>query len=60
MKIKVTFSPEDGKEAAALVAALLRRYPGAKVRRDKSKAPKQALYMTIKGPGTRNKAGENA
>ena len=33
MKWKCTYQPEEGAEAAADLAALLRRHPGAKVRK---------------------------
>lgn len=49
MKWKCTYSPEEQEGAAADLAVLLRRHPGAKVRWDKSKAPKLAVYMTVKG-----------
>lgn len=49
MKWKLTYSPEEKEEAAADLAVLLRRHPGARVRRDKSRAPKLAVYVTIKG-----------
>lgn len=47
MKWKCTYSPEEREGAAADLAILLQRHPGAKVRRDKSHAPKQAVYVTI-------------
>lgn len=50
MKWKCTFSPEEQEEAAADLAALRRHHSGAKVRRDKSKAPKLAVYLTVKSP----------
>lgn len=50
MKWKCTYSPEEQEEAAADLAVLLRRHPGAKVRRDKSKAPQRVVYLTTKSP----------
>ena len=47
MKWKCTYSTEEKEEATADLAVLLQRHPGAKVRRDKSKAPKLAVYVTI-------------
>lgn len=58
MKWKCTYFPEEQGEAAADLAVLLQRHPGAKVRRDNSKAPKQALYVTIKEPKTIEKSGK--
>lgn len=48
MKLKLTYVLEEQETAAGLLAALLRRLPGAKVRRDKSQAPKLCVYVTIK------------
>ncbi len=50
MKLKLTYQPEEQEGAAAVLAALSRLLPGAKVRRDKSKAPKLAVYLTVKSP----------
>lgn len=47
MKWKCTYSPEEEGEAVADLAALLQLHPGAKVRRDKSKAPMLCVYVTI-------------
>lgn len=47
MKLKLLYIPEEEREAGAALAALLRLFPGAKVRRDKSKDPKLAVYVTI-------------
>lgn len=47
MKLKLTYQPEEKEEAAAALAALLRLFPKAKVRRDKSRAPLLAVYVTI-------------
>lgn len=58
MKWKCTYTSEEQGEAAADLAVLLQRHPGAKVRRDKSKGPKQAIYVTIKAPETLDKSGE--
>ena len=52
MKLKLTYQPEEQESADADLAVLLQRHPGAKVRRDKSKAPKLVVYVTIKGPET--------
>lgn len=56
MKLKLTYIPEEREEAAAAVAALLRLFPGAKVRKDKSKGPKLCVYVTIKNPAALRKA----
>ena len=48
MKWKCTYLPEEQERAAADLAALLQRHPGAKVRRDKSKAPKLVVYLTYR------------
>jgi len=53
MRWKCTYSPPEEPEAAADLAALLRRHPGAKVRRDKSREPLRTVYLTTRGPGSR-------
>lgn len=52
MKLKLTYAPEEQETAAGVLAALLRLLPGAKIRRDKSQAPKLCVYVTIKRPQT--------
>ena len=46
MKIKISYKPEEEKEAAASVVALLRLHPGATVRRSDRHAPFIHTYMT--------------
>lgn len=53
MKWKCTYLSEEEGEAAADLAALLQLHPGAKVRRDKSKAPQMTVYVTVRKPSTR-------
>lgn len=50
MKLKLTYQPEEQEAASVVLAALLRLLPGAKIRRDKSQAPKLCVYVTIKAP----------
>ena len=52
MKLKLTYQPEEQEEADADLAVLLQRHPGAKVRRDRSKAPQMVVYVTDRKPGT--------
>lgn len=47
MKLKLTYTPQEREEGAAALAAILRIFPGAKVRRDKSRASPLAVYVTI-------------
>ena len=58
MKWKCTYAPEERDQAAAGLAALLRLHPGAKVRRDKSKGPRLAVYVTIDSRETLEKSGK--
>lgn len=51
MKVKLTYPPEEEQEAAAVLAALLRLHPGARVRRDRSRAPLLAAYVVIDKKG---------
>lgn len=50
MKLKITYQPEEQETAARVLTALRSLLPGAKVRRDKSKATGLCVYVTIKGP----------
>lgn len=50
MKLKLTYQPEEQEQAAGVLAALLALLPGARVRRDNSKAQKLCVYVTTKGP----------
>ena len=56
MKVKLTYQPEEQEEVTGLLAALLRLLPGVKVRRDKSKAPKLAVYLTMNSRETLDKS----
>lgn len=58
MKWKCTYLPKEQEEVDADLAALLRNHPGAKVRRDKSKAPKRVVYLTAERPETSCDTGE--
>lgn len=53
MKLKLTYQPEEQEEAADILAALLRLLPGAKIRRDKSKAPMLCVYVAVRNPSNR-------
>ena len=51
MKLKLTYQPEEQEEADGVLAAILGLLPGVRVRRDKSKGPKQVvIYMTTRRP----------
>lgn len=47
MKLKLTYQPEEQEQVDADLAVIVQRHPGAKVRRDKSKAPMLCVYVTI-------------
>lgn len=59
MKLKLTYQLEEQEAADGVLAALLQRHPGAKVRRDKSKGPKLVVYVTTHSRETLEKSGEN-
>lgn len=59
MKIKIAHKPEEQKEAAAMVAALLRLHPGATVRKSDRHAPFLHVYLTTKKPETPCGSKEN-
>ena len=48
MKIKISYKPEEEKEAAASVVALLRILHGAKVRESDRHAPFKHTYITTR------------
>ncbi len=50
MKIKISYEPEEKKEAAASVIAFLRLHPGAKVRKSDRHAPFYHTYITTTKP----------
>ena len=50
MKVKISYKPEEEKEAAATVAALLQVLPGAKVRKSDRHAPFIHTYLTTAKP----------
>lgn len=47
MKWKCTYQPEEKEKAAADLAALLRRHPGAKVKKSDSRPPFMHIYVTV-------------
>lgn len=51
MKFKIAYLPEEEQEAAADLAALLSRHPGAKVHRSDVHPPFKHIYLTTKKPG---------
>ena len=59
MKITVAYLPEDG-DVSAVVAAILRLYPDAKVRKSDRHAPYRHIYMTTKKPAKADDFKENA
>lgn len=48
MKLKLTYSQEEEREASLILHFTTALLSGAKVRRDKSKGPKLAVYVTAK------------
>lgn len=48
MKIKISYKPEEEKEATAAVVALLRLFPGAIARKSDRHKPFLHTYMTTK------------
>lgn len=53
MKIKVTYLPEEQKEAAADLALLQLRHPGAKLRTSDAHPPHQMCYLQVKPESSR-------
>lgn len=50
MKFAISYIPEEEQEAAADLAALLRRHPGARVHKNDGHPPFKRLYLTTKKP----------
>lgn len=48
MKLKLTYAPEEEREASLILRFAKALLPGAKVRRDKSQAPRLCVYITLK------------
>lgn len=48
MKIKITYLPEEQKEAAEDLALLRLRHPGAKLRASDAHPPQQLCYLQVK------------
>ena len=59
MKIKISHEPEEQKDAADTVADLLRRHPGATVRKSDRHAPFLHVYVTTKKPESPGGPKEN-
>lgn len=52
MKLKLTYSPEEEREASLILHFVNALLSGAKVRQDKSQAPKLRVYVTTRTPQT--------
>lgn len=50
MKITLAYLPAEDEEAAAVLAALLRLHPSAKLRKSDRHAPFLHIYMTVGKP----------
>lgn len=50
VKIKIAHTPEEEKDAAASVAALLQILPGARIRRQDQHPPFRHIYITTAKP----------
>lgn len=60
MKIKISYKPDEEKEATASVVAILRIHPGAIVRKSDRHAPFRHIYLTTeKRPENPCKNGGN-
>lgn len=49
MKVKLSYLPEEAGEAEAVLTALRRRYPQAKVRSSDRHPPRLQLYISTDG-----------
>lgn len=53
MKIRIAYLPEEAQEAGAVLAALLRLFPAAKVRKTDDHPPYKHTYLTTRKPAKR-------
>ena len=51
MKITIAYLPAEDQEAADIQAAILRRFPGAKILKSEAHPPYKHTYLTTKKPG---------
>ena len=51
MKITITHTVAEEREAAGILAALLRLLPGARVHRNVSRPPYIQIHLTTRRPG---------
>ena len=51
MKITIAYLPAEDQEAADIQAAILRRFPGAKIHKSETHPPYKHTYLTTKKPG---------
>ena len=59
MKITIAHQPEDQHAAVTALAALLQRFPDAKVRKSVRHPPFRHIYLTTTKPATPRPDGEN-
>ena len=50
MKITIAYLPVEDQEAADIQAAILRRFPGAKIHKSEAHPPYKHTYLTTKKP----------
>ena len=50
MKVKVTYTPEEGNAAGATLDALRAMYPAARVHESAKKAGVSAVFLTVTNP----------
>lgn len=48
MKITIAYLPAEDQEAADIQAAILRRFPGAKIHKSEAHPPYKHIYLTTK------------
>ena len=60
MKIKITYLPAEDQEAADIQAAILRRFPGAKIHESEAHPPFKHIYLSTKKPGNASGARESS
>lgn len=60
MKISIAHLPEEQESAAADLAVLLQRHPGARVHESDRHAPYKHIYLTTKKPANHCSSKEKA
>lgn len=60
MKIKISYAPEEWRDACAATQAMMKLFPAIRVHKDDNNPPYTRLYMATKRPGSPSQQAKNA